>query len=276
MLPLIWLLLSPIAAAWTADLAPKNWRVINDTVMGGVSEAQVRSGGEGVLVFGGNLSLENNGGFTSTQTMVNAPNWKDSESLQLKIKGDGRTYICTIRVRDRRFRRIYYRAEFSTEKEALSEVTIPFSSFEPYVFGRRMPQVPPLHNMLDQIASVGIMLADKNQGPFSLQIEGIQTVARSAPSGDPDPGDDASIAAIFSSAIESGVPLFNSGQPQQCAELYDSAIASVLMLSDDQLSRSSRVHLQQARARAKAEPDPTASAWIYRHAMDWVIAQGRN
>ncbi|MFH1739553.1 MAG: CIA30 family protein, partial [bacterium] len=42
-----------------------NWRTINDTVMGGVSNSEFRVEEEGIGVFSGSVSLENNGGFAS-------------------------------------------------------------------------------------------------------------------------------------------------------------------------------------------------------------------
>ncbi len=276
MFPLLWMACSSVATAWTADLDPGDWSVINDTVMGGVSQARVTRGEAGSLVFDGALSLENNGGFTSIRTRVTEPDWTDAEALRLRVKGDGRTYICTVRIRDRRMQRIYYRASFQTDPSDATEVVLPFSDFEPYVFGRRVPQVPMLNSMLSRIGSVGVMLSDKQEGTFSLAIKEIQTMARAEDASEDNPRDDSSVAAIFQTAITSGVPLFNAGRPEQCAEVYDSAIASVLMLPDDQLTARSRALREQARDRADSEQDPSAKAWVYRHAMDWVLGQFAN
>ena len=45
------------------------WSVVNDTVMGGRSSAQMSKAEEG-WVFEGRVSLENNGGFASVRTAV--------------------------------------------------------------------------------------------------------------------------------------------------------------------------------------------------------------
>lgn len=271
MITLFWMMYATVAAAWNAQLSPQEWQVVNDTVMGGVSQAQVIQSEQGGVRFTGTLSLENNGGFTSTRTQVTDPDWTEQEAVRLRVKGDGRTYICTVRIRDRRMRRFYYRAVFSSTKSEVSEVVIPLSDFEPYVFGRRAIQVPPLTSMLDNIGSMGIMLADKNPGPFSLEI--LEAVTVPSPKTANPRRDDSSIPAIFRSAIDTGVPLFNAGQVQACAETYSSAIASVLMLPSDQLSEASRARLETALRQAKSEQDSVSKAWIYRHAMDWVIAQ---
>ena len=44
------------------------WRVINDGVMGGLSDGRRRVSEEGYLEFYGNLSLRNNGGFASVRS----------------------------------------------------------------------------------------------------------------------------------------------------------------------------------------------------------------
>jgi len=53
------------------------WHAINDGVMGGVSQGRARITGDGVLVFSGVVSLENNGGFASIR----------SEPSPLQIRG---------------------------------------------------------------------------------------------------------------------------------------------------------------------------------------------
>ena len=46
------------------------WRIVNDGVMGGLSKGNISFTDGGTMVFKGNLSLENNGGFSSVRTGV--------------------------------------------------------------------------------------------------------------------------------------------------------------------------------------------------------------
>lgn len=68
----------------------KNWTATNDNVMGGIS-----TGGfiydDGISQFRGDLSLENNGGFSSINRSVESVN-SNVDSIELKFVGDGRTY----------------------------------------------------------------------------------------------------------------------------------------------------------------------------------------
>ena len=41
-------------------------------------------------------------------------------------------------------------------------------------------------------------------------------------------------------AIAQGAPLYNGGSPERCADIYQTAIVSILMLSSDELSESER------------------------------------
>ena len=100
-----------------------DWRVVNDSVMGGVSESEVEESGERVI-FTGTLSLENNGGFTSARRPVTG-DWSTAQSLKMRVKGDGRQYIATMRVQGRAMNRIYYRQPFDTVAGEWIEVELP-------------------------------------------------------------------------------------------------------------------------------------------------------
>ena len=49
------------------DIGLEDWRIVNDDVMGGVSSSTLYLNEEQNLVFSGNLSMENNGGFASSR-----------------------------------------------------------------------------------------------------------------------------------------------------------------------------------------------------------------
>ena len=49
------------------NIGIKNWNIVNDDVMGGISTSTMSLNKEKNLLFKGNLSLENNGGFASSR-----------------------------------------------------------------------------------------------------------------------------------------------------------------------------------------------------------------
>jgi len=75
----------------------RTFRVINDGVMGGMSTSRL-SPASGTLVFEGEVSLENNGGFASFRGPVRFP--AESTALLLTVRGDGRRYKLTVTLDD--------------------------------------------------------------------------------------------------------------------------------------------------------------------------------
>jgi NADH dehydrogenase [ubiquinone] 1 alpha subcomplex assembly factor 1 len=55
-------------ASFSTDDAVKAWDSVNDGVMGGISKGGASRTAEGTLLFSGELSLANNGGFSSIRT----------------------------------------------------------------------------------------------------------------------------------------------------------------------------------------------------------------
>ena len=271
MYTLIWMVWMSVADAGL-PLHSATWSVVNDTVMGGVSDADLMEADGDAMVFSGNLSLDNNGGFTSTRMTLDNPDWSDSSQLILRLKGDGRQYIATLRPRDRRLRRIYYRAVVQTEDDSELEVTIPFSDFRAYAYGTPVPAAPPLSTQLTTLGSVGFMLADKQPGPFMLQILEISPTGSAQTSATQTVRTAARISELFAAAIKEGVPLFNSGQSDRCADIYQTAIVSVVLLAPDKLSDAEMLLLTGALQSAKRATDQADRAWTLRKAMDGVMS----
>ncbi len=149
------------------------WFVVNDGVMGGISRSAIRATENGTGVFAGDLSLENNGGFASIRYLLNeSRDLSEATGLLIRVRGDGRTYQLRLRDDDR-FDGAAFRASFETRDAEWVEARIPFDDFVPTFRGRTLTNVPPLDR--ENIRQIGIMLADKNAGPFSLEIDFISS-----------------------------------------------------------------------------------------------------
>jgi monofunctional biosynthetic peptidoglycan transglycosylase len=154
------------------------WFPVHDGVMGGVSSGNFQST-EGMGVFSGVLSLENNGGFASVRFLPEAADLSAFDSLVLRVRGDGRSY--QLRLRDsRRFDGVAYRAEFDTRADEWIELSLPLNDFEPTFRGRRVPEAGPLDRR--RIEQITLMIADKKPGPYRLEIEWVR--ARVADAGE--------------------------------------------------------------------------------------------
>lgn len=149
------------------------WRIVNDGVMGGRSKGSISTTDSGTLVFKGNLSLENNGGFSSLRTEDLGLNLSDSAGLIMRVRGDGRTYQVRLGS-DARYRgmQVSFMAEFPTEQGEWSEVRVPFSDFTGTLFGRTLKD-----EVLNtaKVRRLGLLLADKKAGPFSLEVDWIRS-----------------------------------------------------------------------------------------------------
>lgn len=180
----VWLLLLILAVAamqdangsdlqvlFTFDAAESNaWAAVNDNVMGGLSEGglDIR---DGVLRFSGNLSLENNGGFASVRSQPADPGLGEHHGILLKVRGDGRTYGFRLRT-SAAFDGVSYQTPLETERDRWIEIRLPFAAFEPVFRGRRVPGHPALDPA--EIKTFGVIIADKNPGPFRLEIDWIK------------------------------------------------------------------------------------------------------
>ena len=156
----------PMLLMLTLNLQP--WQAVNDGVMGGVSTGRMVAGNDG-LRFEGDLSLENNGGFASVRRLL-AEDLAGSTRVRLQVRGDGRDYQFRIR-QDNGFDGVAWRHVFSTN-ESWQTVELPFEDFEPVFRGRPVPQAGPVD--ASRIRQIGFLIADKNPGPFELEIRAIE------------------------------------------------------------------------------------------------------
>ena len=155
----------PLVTFEAPDLEP--WLPVHDGVMGGISRGGLQGTDEGTAVFSGELSLANNGGFASVRRPVEGQGLARHDGLNLRVRGDGRTYQLRLRT-DGRYDGVAYRALFATTADTWTTVSLPFSAFEPTFRGRILSGVPALDP--DRVRQVALMLADKTAGPFRLEI----------------------------------------------------------------------------------------------------------
>ena len=146
------------------------WRIVNDGVMGGVSESEMMAGDSATAIFQGSVSLENNGGFASVRMISREFNFDGYEGIELRINGDGKKYQFRIRV-DNRFDGISYRHIFETKSGEWITVRLPFGEFVPTFRGRILDEDP---LSPDQIQQLGFLIADKQEGTFKLEIDWIK------------------------------------------------------------------------------------------------------
>lgn len=93
----------------------KQWRIVNDGVMGGLSSSKVFVNDDNKIIFRGNVSLENNGGFASLRSPVKDYNFENFSGIEIKIKGDGKRYSVSMK-ETTYFNGYFYTSSFETKK----------------------------------------------------------------------------------------------------------------------------------------------------------------
>ena len=150
------------------------WFSLNDDVMGGISQSRMVASAPGIARFEGALSLENNGGFATVRSRAQELNLEGAEGLRFRVRGDGRTYRISALTSDRRREVRNWQCDFRTEAGTWQEFTIPFTDLELNVMGRRFPGAGPLSP--SSVRSISFGIADKNETPFSLEIDWIEAI----------------------------------------------------------------------------------------------------
>jgi monofunctional biosynthetic peptidoglycan transglycosylase len=151
------------------QLAP--WRIVNDGVMGGLSKSKLTYSDNKTAIFTGTVSMENNGGFTSTRTLPHQYNLSDYTGILLRVKGDGKYYQFRVRTNDR-FDGVSYRYQFATVKNAWTVIELPFDKFTPVFRGRILNNVGQIAP--SNIQQVGFLIANKRNENFKLEIDWIK------------------------------------------------------------------------------------------------------
>jgi NADH dehydrogenase [ubiquinone] 1 alpha subcomplex assembly factor 1 len=148
--------------------AMKGWQIEDDGVMGGVSKGTFSRDPDGYAIFSGEVSLENDGGFSSVQCYFDPIDVSSYRTAVIRVKGDGKNYRFI--VESEKDARHNYVAEFTTNAE-WQEITIPLRKMYPVRRGDRLdlPDYP-----AETMAQVRLMIANGKAESFRLQIASIR------------------------------------------------------------------------------------------------------
>jgi monofunctional biosynthetic peptidoglycan transglycosylase len=156
----------------------RRWPATSDGVMGGISQGQSDITPDGTLRFFGNVSLENNGGFSSIRSLEEERDLSAYDGILIRVRGDGNRYALNLRT-DVRIRAGSYRVKFDTEADKWLELFLPFADFRATSSGVELPDAP----LLDprKIRSFGFLISDKQSGRFRLEVDWIKAANRQEP-----------------------------------------------------------------------------------------------
>lgn len=156
------------------------WGALDDVVMGGVSKSQAQVG-NGALVFAGDVSTANSGGFSSIRTRnfespLDLSAW---EGIELQVRGDGNRYKFFIRGEER-WDGVAHAQSFDTVRGEWQTVRLPFRDFVAVFRAKTLPneplnpsQVYAFQLMLSKFEYDGALNPHFSPGAFHVEVRAI-------------------------------------------------------------------------------------------------------
>ena len=145
------------------------WYPVNDNVMGGISRGNFSLTENRTGEFLGQLSMQNNGGFSSIRTSIDNGRLAGSAGVDLRVRGDGREY--TLLAAPSNMRGSWQQKFIAPEQ--WQTIRIPFATMELSVRGMKRPFAPSITG--NDIGMLGFLIADKQTRPFRMEIDWIQS-----------------------------------------------------------------------------------------------------
>ncbi len=144
------------------------WHVVNDVVMGGVSNSSFTLDENGNGVFAGTVSLSNDGGFCMVQYPFDRIAIGDFEKIEIRLKGDGKTY--QFRIKSNRSDYYSFVSNFNTSGK-WETIEIDIKNMYPVFRGQRL-DMPNFDNQ--SIEEIGFLIGNKKEERFNLLIDRIE------------------------------------------------------------------------------------------------------
>jgi len=148
--------------------APVNdWVVVDDAVMGGRSTGQFKIDSEGHGVYSGNVSLENNGGFSSLRYQFEKIRTHENSKIVIRLKGDGKQY--QFRVKSNRNTYYSYTTTFKTSGD-WENIIIDLKDMYPSFRGRTLNMPHFNENSIEELV---FLIGNKKNESFELVLDRI-------------------------------------------------------------------------------------------------------
>ncbi len=160
----------------------ETWGAVDDVVMGGVSQSNIRLA-DNKAIFSGIVSTDNNGGFASVRTRnFDVPlDLSDYEGIELKVTGDGKRYKFIARC-EGKWDGIGYCYSFDTVYDFPTTVRIPFKDLIPVFRAKTVSdatqidasKIYSMQLMLSKFEYDGELNPKFEAGSFTLKVDSIK------------------------------------------------------------------------------------------------------
>ncbi|OSX70644.1 hypothetical protein BU14_0704s0008 [Porphyra umbilicalis] len=175
------------------DAAAAVWGALDDVVMGGVSESEMRVGsadGGDALTFTGTVRVANSGGFASARTVgfETPANVGGYDGIVLRVRGDGNRYKFILRC-DGKWDGISHCHSFDTVAGEWADVRIPFGAFNTVFRAKTLSdgaavnprRITAVQLMLSKFEYDGALNPAFTPGPFAMDVARIAAYRAAAP-----------------------------------------------------------------------------------------------
>ena len=149
---------------------PREWRIIDDVVMGGISDGKFKIDENGHGVFFGNVSTENNGGFSSVRYQMKTKDISDFSKVSIRLKGDGKNY--QFRIKDDINSYYSYITTFETSGE-WETITLNLKDLYPSFRGQTL-NLPNFNG--DSLEEIVFLISNKKDESFELKLDKIELI----------------------------------------------------------------------------------------------------
>jgi NADH dehydrogenase [ubiquinone] 1 alpha subcomplex assembly factor 1 len=158
---------NPLIFDFNKSSGIEGWKVVDDGVMGGTSSGNFYLSPKGHGVFEGNVSLENNGGFSSVRYNFSRKEIKEYSAISIRLKGDSKRYQFRLKANSGDY--YSYISYFQTSGE-WQNIEIDLKDLYPSFRGRKLDQ-PNFGD--DHIEKIAFLIANKREEKFSLLLDKI-------------------------------------------------------------------------------------------------------
>ena len=145
-----------------------DWIIVDDGVMGGLSQGKFTFDTEGNGVFSGTVSLENNGGFSSVRHETEKIKTTKDSKVFIRLKGDGKDY--QFRIKDKSNSYYSYITTFKTSGN-WETIEIKLSDLYPSFRGRKL-NLPNFNS--DSFEEIVFLVGNKKKESFELILDKIE------------------------------------------------------------------------------------------------------
>jgi len=145
-----------------------NWQVINDGVMGGLSQGRAQLQ-DNTILFKGKVSLENNGGFASLKSSFQDIDLSAYKQVKIRLKNKGIAFAMTLET-NRNWFYPYFKQRIQVQSEDWEVVTLSLEDFNQYRIGQKTGKQLSADDQ-GAIIRLGIISDEKRAGDFEIEVD---------------------------------------------------------------------------------------------------------